>query len=100
MTTPAQGGDGKKPDDFMDIVRRVGDETISSLRNEQRGGKTEETGASSDSNQAEQDRSEFRSIFHDDDNLQDEQDAFDAANASDQETPDEDNDSTDLLPSP
>ena len=97
MTTPAQGGDSKKPDDFMDIVRRIGDETISALRDEQQGGKIDETSASSDSNHAEQDRSEFRSIFHDDDNLQDEQDAFDAANASDQETPDEDNDSTDLL---
>jgi hypothetical protein len=80
MTTRAQGGDDKKPDDFMDIARRVGDETISSLRNEQRGGKTEETGASSDSNPAEQDRGEFRSIFHDDDNLQDEQAEFDANN--------------------
>ena len=80
MTTTAQGGDDKKPDDFMDIVRRVGDETISSLRNEQRGGKTEETGASSDSNPAEQNRGEFRSIFHDDDNLQDEQAEFDANN--------------------
>lgn len=94
MTTPAQGGDSKKPDDFMDIVRRVGDETISSLRNEQRGGKSDEASAPSEANPAEQDRSEFRSIFHDDENLQDEQDAFDAENAQDPETHKADNDSS------
>jgi hypothetical protein len=94
MATPAQGGENKKPDDFIDIVRRVGDETISSLRNEQRGDQAEEPSASSEAAPAEQDRSEFRSIFHDDENLQDEQDAFDADNASASDTQETDNDST------
>lgn len=94
MSTHAQGGENKKPDDIIDIVRRVGDETISSLRNEQRGDQAEEPSASSEAAPAEQDRDEFRSIFHDDENLQDEQDVFDADNASASDTQETDNDST------
>ncbi len=97
MTTPAQGGENKKPDDFMDIVRRVGDETISSLRNEQRGRQADEASPSNKVDPSEQDRSEFRSIFHDDENLQDEQEAFDANNALDSENQDADNVSADQL---
>lgn len=94
MTTPARGGENKKPDDLMNIVRRVGEETISSLRNEQRGDEAVEPSAYSNAGPAEQDRSEFRSIFHEDENLQDEQDAFDADNAADSDTQEADNDST------
>jgi hypothetical protein len=97
MTTPAQGGENKKPDDFMDIVRRVGDGTISSLRNDQRGGQADEASPAKKADPTEQDRSEFRSIFHDDESLQDEQEAFDANNALDSETQDADNDSADQL---